>query len=66
MYLGGNLQNQGETEVTDDTEGYRRRPWANGYHVSKTCSGAFGFRTLPSYECLLRQQATDVVVFAGS
>ena len=66
MYLGGNSQNQGESEVIDDTEGYRCRPRANGNHVSKTRSGAFGLWTLPSYECLLRQQATDTVVFGSS
>ena len=66
MYLGGHSQNQGESEVIDDTEGYRCKPGANGNHVSKTRSGAFGLWTLPSYECLLWQQATDEVVFGGS
>ena len=63
MYPGGNSQNQGESEVIDGTDGYRCRPRANGDHVSKTRSGAFGFWALSSYECLLWQQATDTVVF---
>ena len=70
MYLGGNSQNQAESEVIeseviDDTEGYRCKPGENGNHVSKTRSGAFGLWTLPSYESLLQQQAADAVVFGG-
>ena len=34
--VSGNSQNQGESEVIDDTEGYRCRPGANRNHVSKT------------------------------
>ena len=71
MYLVGNSQNQGDSEVIDsevidDTEGHRCRPRANGDHVSKTRSRASRLWTLPSYECLLQQQATDAVVLGGS
>lgn len=66
MYLVGDSQNQGDSEVIDDTEGDRCRPRANGDHVSKTRFRASRLWTLPSYECLLQQQTTDAVVFGGS
>ena len=43
MYLGSDSQNQGESEVIDDTEGYRCRPRANGNHVSKHALEHLGY-----------------------